>query len=343
MSRPALPVLLQVTIAVICPFSFPLVQLSSAGGALLSSLCKMSMDVLIDEVYLMKEEIGHGAFSVVNRCVHRVTGKEFAVKVIRTRNMSQRELQKLEREARICRKLVHPNIVRLHQTFKDACTHYMVFDLVCGGELFDDIVAREFYSEKDASRALLQMLDSVRYCHSQGVIHRDLKPENLLLANQTPNSPLKLVDFGLAVELTPSGGDSWFGLAGTPGYLAPEVLKRLPYGKAVDVWACGVILYIMLVGYPPFWEEDQEDLFDKIRKADYSFPSPEWDSVTKDCKDLLKRMLEVNPTHRISAIQALRHPWVRHADRVASRVHRQSTVDGLKKFNARRKLKGAIL
>lgn len=305
--------------------------------------------------YELKEELGKGAFSVVKRCVQRHTGLEFAAKIINTKKLSARDFQKLEREARICRKLQHPNIVRLHDSIQEESFHYLVFDLVTGGELFEDIVAREFYSEADASHCIQQILESVNHCHSNGVVHRDLKPENLilsekpksqpenlLLASKTKGAAVKLADFGLAIEVQ---GDqqAWFGFAGTPGYLSPEVLKKEPYGKPVDIWACGVILYILLVGYPPFWDEDQHRLYAQIKAGAYDYPSPEWDTVTPEAKNLINQMLTVNPSKRIRAEEALKHPWICQRERVASVFHRQETVDCLKKFNARRKLKGAIL
>ncbi|XP_055858305.1 calcium/calmodulin-dependent protein kinase type II alpha chain isoform X4 [Episyrphus balteatus] len=292
--------------------------------------------------YEIKEELGKGAFSIVKRCVQKSTGLEFAAKIINTKKLTARDFQKLEREARICRKLHHPNIVRLHDSIQEENCHYLVFDLVTGGELFEDIVAREFYSEADASHCIQQILESVNHCHQNGVVHRDLKPENLLLASKAKGAAVKLADFGLAIEVQ---GDhqAWFGFAGTPGYLSPEVLKKEPYGKSVDIWACGVILYILLVGYPPFWDEDQHRLYSQIKAGAYDYPSPEWDTVTPEAKNLINQMLTVNPNKRITAAEALKHPWICQRERVASVVHRQETVDCLKKFNARRKLKGAIL
>jgi len=163
-----------------------------------------------------------------------------------------------------------------------------------------------------------------------------------LLASKQKGAAVKLADFGLAIEVQ---GDqqAWFGFAGTPGYLSPEVLKKEPYGKPVDIWACGVILYILLVGYPPFWDEDQHRLYAQIKSGAYDYPSPEWDTVTPEAKNLINLMLTVNPNKRITATEALKHPWICQRERVASLVHRQETVDCLKKFNARRKLKGAIL
>lgn len=175
-----------------------------------------------------------------------------------------------------------------------------------------------------------------------GVVHRDLKPENLLLASKCKGAVVKLADFGLAIEVQ---GDqqAWFGFAGTPGYLSPEVLRKEAYGKPVDIWACGVILYILLVGYPPFWDEDQHKLYQQIKAGAYDFPSPEWDTVTPEAKNLINQMLTINPAKRITAHEALKHPWVCQRSTVASMMHRQETVECLKKFNARRKLKGAIL
>ncbi|XP_078285286.1 calcium/calmodulin-dependent protein kinase type II subunit beta isoform X28 [Rhinoraja longicauda] len=175
-----------------------------------------------------------------------------------------------------------------------------------------------------------------------GVVHRDLKPENLLLASKCKGAAVKLADFGLAIEVQ-GEQQAWFGFAGTPGYLSPEVLRKEAYGKPVDIWACGVILYILLVGYPPFWDEDQHKLYQQIKAGAYDFPSPEWDTVTPEAKNLINQMLTINPAKRITATEALKHPWVCQRSTVASMMHRQETVECLKKFNARRKLKGAIL
>ncbi|XP_035255723.1 calcium/calmodulin-dependent protein kinase type II subunit gamma isoform X6 [Anguilla anguilla] len=292
--------------------------------------------------YQLYEELGKGAFSVVRRCVKKSTGQEYAAKIINTKKLSARDHQKLEREARICRLLKHPNIVRLHDSISEEGFHYLVFDLVTGGELFEDIVAREYYSEADASQCINQILESVNHIHQHDIVHRDLKPENLLLASKMKGAAVKLADFGLAIEVQ---GDqqAWFGFAGTPGYLSPEVLRKDPYGKPVDIWACGVILYILLVGYPPFWDEDQHKLYQQIKAGAYDFPSPEWDTVTPEAKNLINQMLTINPAKRITADQALKHPWVCQRSTVASMIHRQETVECLRKFNARRRLKGAIL
>ncbi|KAM8858436.1 calcium/calmodulin-dependent protein kinase type II subunit gamma isoform 18-T18 [Spinachia spinachia] len=292
--------------------------------------------------YQLYEELGKGAFSIVRRCIKKSTGQEYAAKIINTKKLSARDHQKLEREARICRLLKHPNIVRLHDSISEEGFHYLVFDLVTGGELFEDIVAREYYSEADASHCINQILESVSHIHQHDIVHRDLKPENLLLASKMKGAAVKLADFGLAIEVQ-ADQQAWFGFAGTPGYLSPEVLRKDPYGKPVDIWACGVILYILLVGYPPFWDEDQHKLYQQIKAGAYDFPSPEWDTVTPEAKNLINQMLTINPAKRITADQAIKHPWVCQRSTVASMMHRQETVECLRKFNARRKLKGAIL
>uniref|UniRef100_A0A8C6U7F5 calcium/calmodulin-dependent protein kinase n=1 Tax=Neogobius melanostomus TaxID=47308 RepID=A0A8C6U7F5_9GOBI len=294
--------------------------------------------------YQLYEELGKGAFSVVRRCVKLCTGQEHAAKIINTKKLSARDHQKLEREARICRLLKHPNIGKPNALLYSVLTlnTHLLVCRVTGGELFEDIVAREYYSEADASHCIQQILEAVLHCHQMGVVHRDLKPENLLLASKCKNAAVKLADFGLAIEVQ---GDqqAWFGFAGTPGYLSPEVLRKEAYGKPVDIWACGVILYILLVGYPPFWDEDQHKLYQQIKAGAYDFPSPEWDTVTPEAKNLINQMLTINPAKRITAQEALKHPWVCQRSTVASMMHRQETVECLKKFNARRKLKGAIL
>ncbi|KAL7880027.1 hypothetical protein SRHO_G00022810 [Serrasalmus rhombeus] len=265
--------------------------------------------------YQLFEELGKGAFSVVRRCMKISTGQEYAAKIINTKKLSARDHQKLEREARICRLLKHPNIEspKLERVLPFRPCH-----------------------------CIQQILESVNHCHLNGIVHRDLKPENLLLASKLKGAAVKLADFGLAIEVQ---GDqqAWFGFAGTPGYLSPEVLRKEPYGKPVDMWACGVILYILLVGYPPFWDEDQHRLYQQIKAGAYDFPSPEWDTVTPEAKDLINKMLTINPAKRITAAEALKHPWICQRSTVASMMHRQETVECLKKFNARRKLKGAIL
>lgn len=183
------------------------------------------------------------------------------------------------------------------------CNNQSIFRRVTGGELFEDIVAREFYSEADASHCIQQILESVSHCHQNGIVHRDLKPENLLLASKAKGAAVKLADFGLAIEVQLEQL-AWFGFAGTPGYLSPEVLKKEPYGKPVDIWACGVILYILLVGYPPFWDEDQHRLYLQIKSGTYDVRIERCNSSNAllhlfNCDSLSRSLPASGAAHRI--------------------------------------------
>ena len=286
-------------------------------------------------------ELGKGAFSVVKEAINLKSKKVMAVKIIKAKNISARESGKIDREMRICHSISnHANIVSMYHNYKSPEYYYLVFELITGGELFDDIVKREFYSEEDASKAIRQILSAIQYCHERSIVHRDLKPENLLLSSKVQPADIKVADFGLAIELEHPTAFSWYGFAGTPGYLSPEVIKRESYGKPVDAWAIGVILYILLVGYPPFWDEVQERLYKQIKEGRYEFSSPEWDTVSKSAKDLIVRMMTVNPLNRISISDSLEHPWIKGKE--ASKMHRQETLKQLKSFNARRKLRSAV-
>lgn len=293
------------------------------------------------KTYTIGKELGKGAFSVVKEAIDKKTKKVNAVKIIKAKSLSARETNKLQREIRVCQSVSsHPNIVGMLDDFIDKEFYYLVFELITGGELFDDIVKREFYSEEDASKATRQILDAIHFCHEKGIVHRDLKPENLLLSSKVHPADIKVADFGLAIELEHPTEFSWYGFAGTPGYLSPEVIKRESYGKPVDTWAIGVILYILLVGYPPFWDEVQERLYKQIKEGRYDFPKPEWDTVSKSAKELIQRMLTVDPHKRITIAEALDHPWVRGKE--ASKMHRQETIKQMAAFNAKRKLRSAV-
>ncbi|KAE8583138.1 hypothetical protein XENTR_v10020438 [Xenopus tropicalis] len=180
-------------------------------------------------------------------------------------------------------------------------------ELVTGGELFDRIIERGYYTEKDASQLIRQVLDAVQYLHNMGIVHRDLKPENLLYATPFEDSKIMISDFGLSkIE----DGGMMATACGTPGYVAPELLEQKPYGKAVDVWAIGVISYILLCGYPPFYDENDSELFNQILKAEYEFDSPYWDDISESAKDFIRHLLEREPEKRLTCEQALQHPWI---------------------------------
>ncbi|XP_030623449.1 calcium/calmodulin-dependent protein kinase IGb [Chanos chanos] len=258
----------------------------------------------IQEVFDFMEVLGSGAFSEVYMVRERKTGKLFAMKCVKKKH--KRDLN-LENEIAVLRRIKHENVVGLEDFYESRTHYYLVMQLVSGGELFDRILDRGMYSERDASLVIRQVLEAVNYLHKNGIVHRDLKPENLLYYSQDENSKIMISDFGLS-KLEESGIMST--ACGTPGYVAPEVLAQKPYSKAVDCWSIGVITYILLCGYPPFYEETETRLFSKIMKAQYEFDSPFWDDISESAKDFIRNMMQKNPKMRYTAEQALRHPWI---------------------------------
>ncbi|XP_021564041.1 calcium/calmodulin-dependent protein kinase type 1B isoform X2 [Carlito syrichta] len=201
----------------------------------------------------------------------------------------------------------HPNIVALEDVHESPSHLYLAMELVTGGELFDRIMERGSYTEKDASHLVGQVLGAVSYLHGLGIVHRDLKPENLLYATPFEDSKIMVSDFGLSKI---QAGNMLSTACGTPGYVAPELLEQKPYGKAVDVWALGVISYILLCGYPPFYDESDPELFSQILRASYEFDSPFWDDISESAKDFIRHLLERDPQKRFTCQQALQHLWI---------------------------------
>ncbi|XP_029096190.1 peripheral plasma membrane protein CASK isoform X3 [Monodon monoceros] len=314
-------------------------------------------DVLFEDVYELCEVIGKGPFSVVRRCINRETGQQFAVKIVDVAKFTSSpglSTEDLKREASICHMLKHPHIVELLETYSSDGMLYMVFEFMDGADLCFEIVKRAdagfVYSEAVASfRFLLffyshymrQILEALRYCHDNNIIHRDVKPHCVLLASKENSAPVKLGGFGVAIQLGESGLVAG-GRVGTPHFMAPEVVKREPYGKPVDVWGCGVILFILLSGCLPFYGT-KERLFEGIIKGKYKMNPRQWSHISESAKDLVRRMLMLDPAERITVYEALNHPWLKERDRYAYKIHLPETVEQLRKFNARRKLKGAVL
>ena len=240
----------------------------------------------------------------------------------------------LEQEVEIMSQLDHPNIVRLFEIFNEDSTMYLVMEMMKGGELFDRIVEKESYTEKEACDTIRPLVDAIRYCHDQGIIHRDLKPENLLYESTDEGSVIKIIDFGLARFII---NELAFTAAGTPGYVAPELVEGKGYGKEVDYWSLGVILYVMLCGYPPFYDDNNTILFQKILNIDFEFASPYWDNISDLAKDLIKKILCKNPAERYNAEQILNHPWI-IADGIPQ-VEIETIPANLKEYNAKTRFK----
>jgi len=286
----------------------------------------------VEEFFDIEAPIGRGATSVVKTVIEKGTKKKYAMKQIK------KDIDKkiIRTEIGILLRLKHPNIIRLKEIFESENELFLILELVTGGELFDRIVERGFYSEKDAAAVVKQLCEAIQYLHDNGIVHRDLKPENLLYANPTPESALKIADFGLSKMLTTSA--TMQTVCGTPGYCAPEVLLGKSYEESVDMWAVGVITYILLCGFEPFYDErGDQAMFQKILKCDFEFVSPWWDQVSLNAKDLISKLIVLDPSKRLSAKEAIAHPWVQ--GKGAKVNHMKDAQKKLREFNARRKIK----
>eukprot|EP00903_Cladosiphon_okamuranus_P010945 g10337.t1 len=294
--------------------------------------------------YQLGEIIGEGAFSQVRSATVTKPGQhkglQVAVKCIDRNNLPREDEEDLLEEVRILRSLKHPNVIDIYQFFKDDPNMYYVsIEYMRGGELFDRIVQKAYYNEKEARDLCRILLDAVRYCHDLGIVHRDLKPENLLLTSQHDDANVKLADFGFARSIMNGFVSTQ---CGTPGYVAPEILRAESYGTSVDMWSIGVIIYILLGGYPPFHDENQTRLFRKIKAGNFKFHPEYWQSISNEAKDLIRRLLTVDPKRRLTAAQAVTHPWLLSKDADLLNHNLGVNLEQLKLFNARRKLRAAI-
>uniref|UniRef100_A0A8C5EYE6 Protein kinase domain-containing protein n=1 Tax=Gouania willdenowi TaxID=441366 RepID=A0A8C5EYE6_GOUWI len=268
-------------------------------------------------------------FSEVVLAQEKQTSRMFAVKCIPKKALKGKE-SSIENEIAVLRKIKHENIVALEDIYESPDHLYLIMQLVSGGELFDRIVEKGFYTEKDASTLIRQVLDAVNYLHRMGIVHRDLKPENLLYFNPLDESKIMISDFGLSKM--EGSGDVMSTACGTPGYVAPEVLAQKPYSKAVDCWSIGVIAYILLCGYPPFYDENDSKLFEQILRADYEFDAPYWDDISDSAKDFISNLMEKDPAKRITCEQALRHPWIAGDTALCKNIHESVSRQMRKNF-----------
>ncbi|KAJ1269423.1 hypothetical protein BS78_07G210600 [Paspalum vaginatum] len=328
--------------------------------------------------YVLGRELGRGEFGVTRRCRDAATGKALACKTIRrhrrgrgaaaarrlgavagagpgaasaggqhhdNNRASAGHAAEVQREVAIMRRMSSRGgaaVVRLREACCDDASGavHLVMELCEGGELFDRIVARGHYSERAAASVFGTIVDVVRLCHANGVIHRDLKPENFLFANKSEDSPLKVIDFGLSVFFRP--GDRFTEVVGSAYYMAPEVLRR-SYGPEVDVWSAGVILYILLCGVPPFWGDNDEKIAQAILRGAIDFGREPWPRVSGNAKDLLRRMLDPDPSTRPTARQVLEHPWLKHADAAPNVSLGDAVRARLQQFSAMNRFKKKAL
>jgi len=291
------------------------------------------------KTYLLSRELGSGAFSVVKLGVNKVSGESVAVKIVSKKKLSEEDLAALHTEISILTHLNHPHIIKLFEVFDEGSDFYIVTELVQGGELFDRIVSKSHYTEKEARDLVRLFLETMAYMHDAGVVHRDLKPENLLLTSEEDDGNIKIADFGFAKKISDLQPNEV--ACGTPGYVAPEILRGDPYGPEVDIWSMGVICYVLLVGYPPFFDDDQRKLFKKIKEARYYFHEDYWSAISPEAIDLIRKMLCLDQKERHTARQLLQHPWIVAQDEALAARDISSSLAELKHFNVKRKFKAA--
>lgn len=292
--------------------------------------------------YSVGKTLGEGAFSVVKEVTSRRNRTAYAAKIVTKAKLTKEDELALKDEISILRAMNHEHIIRLFDVFDETTYYYLVTELMLGGELFDRIVTKAFYNEKEARDVCKILFGALDYCHQKDVAHRDLKPENLLLVSKTNDKNIKIADFGFAKRVTSS--KCLLTQCGTPGYVAPEILHGVPYGTAADMWSLGVITYILLGGYPPFIEQNQRELFKKIKRGQYEFHVEYWGSISSDAKNLIAGMLTVDPEKRLNAEQCLRAPWITGTDDTALEGKDLGlNLDRFRRYNAKRKVRQAVL
>ncbi|KAK9923809.1 hypothetical protein M0R45_032209 [Rubus argutus] len=296
----------------------------------------------VTELYALGKILGQGQFGTTYLCTEKSTGHNYACKSIPKRKLLCKEdYEDVWREIQMMHHLSeHPHVVRIRGTYEDPGSVHLVMDLCRGGELFDRIVKKGHYSEREAAKLIKTIVGVVETCHSLGVMHRDLKPENFLFDSDEEDADLKATDFGLSVFYKP--GEIFSDVVGSPYYVAPEVLCK-HYGPESDVWSAGVILYILLSGVPPFWAETEVGIFRHILQSRLDFESEPWPGISGSAKDLIGKMLERNPKKRITAHQVLCHPWIIDDTIAPDKPLDSAVLSRLKQFSAMNKLKKMAL
>lgn len=288
---------------------------------------------IFKDKYKVGEVLGQGSYSVVKLGTRITDGKKVAVKIVSRHKLQREDELSLRIEVEVLMSLNHPNIVQALDFFEEEECFYVVLEYIEGGELFDRLIEKAVYTEGEARDLFAVLLRAVKYCHDRDLIHRDIKPENILLTSKTDDINLKLADFGFAVK---SGVPAAKQQAGTPGYIAPEILLGKPHGKPVDMWSLGVVLYMLLGGYPPFYEpdDDQKTMFRKIVNAEYEFHRENWEGVSSEAQDLVTGLLNLDVKNRLTVDQALVHPWMQK-DRKELVLHNlEKNMQALRIFRA---------
>lgn len=293
----------------------------------------------IQDSYDVGDKLGEGAFAIVRKGRHKTTGKVYAIKIINRSSLDKTMELSLKDEIFILKDMNHANIMNLHDVYASINFYYLVTEYLEGGELFDRIVEKEKYTEVEARNVCQICFAALKYCHSNNVVHRDLKPENLLLQYKHSDLEIKIADFGFAKHC-PSD-DSLSTICGTPGYVAPEILRRQKYGTQSDMWSIGVIIFILLGGYPPFYGETEKELFDATTRNDWEFDET-WDSVSQGAQDLITGLLTQDPSKRLTAADALKHPWMIADKKCMGNTQLAHSISGIKRMQAKKRLKAAM-
>ncbi|TYH47676.1 hypothetical protein ES332_D10G014700v1 [Gossypium tomentosum] len=296
----------------------------------------------IKQYYKLGKELGRGQFGITYLCTENSTGNTYACKSILKRKLrSKQDREDIKKEVQIMQHLSgQPCIVEFRGAYEDRQSVHLVMELCAGGELFDRIIAEGHYSERAAAGIFKSVVNVVHICHFMGVIHRDLKPENFLLSSKDAGAMLKATDFGLSVFI--EEGKRYRDIVGSAYYVAPEILRR-SYGKEVDIWSAGIILYILLSGVPPFWAETEKGIFDAISEGKLDFESQPWPSISETAKDLVRKMLTKDPKKRFTSVQVLEHPWMREDGEASDKPIGSAVLSRLKQFRAMNKLKKLAL
>jgi len=314
-------------------------EIGVGGGAGMSHNANKIFDVYLVD----KKKLGEGSYGTVSKCVHRTTKVTRALKTIGKKN---EKWERFKQEIDLMKKMDYPSIIKLWETFEDSQNYYLVMELCTGGELFDRIVKEKKFTEKDALTVMGQMFRSVHYLHSNRIAHRDLKPENFIFVDEGPiaTTSMKMIDFGLACSYTE--GQILKTKAGTPFYVAPEVLSG-KYTQACDMWSVGVIMYILHCGYPPFHGDNDQEVLNAVKRCDpkkpVDFPARDWKNVRQEAKELILKLICPDPRNRFSAKECIDSPWMARASS-AKNQELEVTVadnifDNLKKFRLLNALK----
>lgn len=293
----------------------------------------------ITDEYTLSKTLGEGAFGTVRKAIHKATKQERAIKILKKR---EQDVKKLFLEVNILTKLTHPNIMDIYEFYEDKANFYIVSELCKGGELFDKITEKGVFTEAEACPIMLQILSAVCYSHTNNIVHRDIKPENIMLETKNSNPIIKLIDWGGARYYNKKKKMST--IRGTPYYIAPEVIGE-EYDEKCDIWSCGVILYVLLCGYPPFNGDTDVEILKNVKTGKFTFPEEEWSVISESAKSLIKRMLTFEPAQRISAMEALTHPWFSNFEE-KQKLNKKvavSAFENMKKFKRNKKIEHATI